>query len=63
MRLAKSKEAPVNYRRLFVNLWSWNDRTKVEWAKAYWQVPSEPAGFSLAGASTFVDEETVPMPE
>jgi len=64
VRLAKSsKDAPVNYRQLFLDLWWWNDRTKVEWAKAYWQVPAEPAGFSLAGLGTPIEEEPAPMPE
>ena len=31
IRLAKSKEAKVNYRKLFEDLWWWNDRTKIEW--------------------------------
>jgi hypothetical protein len=63
VRLAKSKEADVNYRQLFVDLWWWNDRTKVEWAKAYWQVPAEATGFSLAGVGAQVEEEPTPMPE
>jgi CRISPR system Cascade subunit CasB len=63
IRLAKSRPVGVNYRRLFEDLWWWNDRTKVEWAKSYWQVPGEPAGFSLAGAGSPVEEESVPTPE
>lgn len=63
VRLAKSKDAPVNYRQLFLDLWWWNDRTKVEWAKAYWQVPADAAGLALAGFGTPVEEEPVPMPE
>lgn len=65
VRLANSKDAPVNYRQLFVDLWWWNDRTrtKVEWAKAYWQVPAETAGFSLAGVGTPVADEPALMPE
>lgn len=63
IRLAKSKEASVDYRRLFLDLWWWNDQTKVEWAKSYWNVPVDAAGFSLAGVGTPVDEEPVPMPE
>jgi len=63
VRLAKSKDAPVNYRQLFMDLWWWNDRTKVEWAKAYWQVPAEAPGFTLAGLGTPVQEQPTPMPE
>jgi hypothetical protein len=63
VRLAKSKDAPVNYRQLFVDLWWWNDGTKVEWAMAYWQVPAEPGGFSLAGVGTPIEETPTLMPE
>jgi CRISPR type I-E-associated protein CasB/Cse2 len=63
VRLAKSRDVPVNYRQLFVDLWWWNDRTKVEWAKAYWQVPAETAGFSLAGVGTPLVDEPVLTPE
>jgi CRISPR type I-E-associated protein CasB/Cse2 len=63
VRFAKAQDAPVNYRQLFLDLWWWNDRTKVEWAKAYWRVPAEPPGFGLAGLGTPVEEEPVPMPE
>jgi CRISPR type I-E-associated protein CasB/Cse2 len=64
IRFAKSQSAPVNYRRLFVDLWSWqwSERTKVEWAKAYWAVPAE-AGFTLAGVGAPVEEEPAPTPE
>lgn len=65
VRLAKSKDAPVNYRQLFLDLWFWpglDDRTKVEWAKAYWHVPAE-AAFALAGVGAPVEEEPAPMPE
>jgi len=63
VRLAKSKDTALNYRELFMDLWWWNDHTKVEWAKAYWQVPAEPVGFSLAGLGTPVEEQSAPMPE
>ena len=63
IRLANSKEKDVNYRKLFEDLWWWNDRTKVEWAKAYWEVREETAGFSLAGLGAPVEEEPAPMPE
>lgn len=56
VRLAKSREVDVNYRRLFEDLWWWNERTRVEWAKAYWDVP-ELDGFGLAGAGTPVGDE------
>jgi len=61
--LAKSKDVPINYRQLFVDLWWWNDRTKIEWAKAYWSVPAGAADFPLAGVGTPVEEEPAPMPE
>lgn len=60
IRLAKSKEKDVNYRKLFEDLWWWNDYTKVEWAKAYWQVREESGGLSLAEFGTSMEEETSP---
>ena len=63
IRLAKSKEAKVNYRKLFEDLWGWNDWTKVEWAKAYWSVPADATDFALAGIGAPVEEEPVPTPE
>ena len=63
VRLAKSKDAPVNYRQLFVDLWWWNERTKIEWAKDYWNVPPEAAALALAGVGTPVEEEPGPTPE
>jgi CRISPR type I-E-associated protein CasB/Cse2 len=63
IRLAKSKEAEVNYRKLFEDLWWWNDWAKVAWAKAYWNVPADATDFTLAGVGTLVDEEPAPIPE
>ena len=64
VRLAKSsKDSAVNYRQLFLDLWWWNDRTKVEWAKAYWNVPIDVTDFALAGVGAPVEEEPAPMPE
>jgi CRISPR system Cascade subunit CasB len=40
VRLAASKGVGVNYESLFSDLWYWPwyaDRTRVEWAKAFWQ--------------------------
>jgi CRISPR type I-E-associated protein CasB/Cse2 len=63
IRLVKSKEKEVNYRTLFVDLWWWNDWTKIEWAKAYWAVPTDATDFALAGVGTPADEEPAPTPE
>ncbi len=63
VRLAKSRDVAVNYRKLFEDLWWWNERTRVEWARAYWQAPAEPEGFSLAGIGAPVEEEQRPIPE
>jgi CRISPR type I-E-associated protein CasB/Cse2 len=63
IRFAKSKEAKVNYRKLFEDLWWWNDWTKVDWAKAYWSVPADATDFALAGIGAPFEEETVPTPE
>ena len=59
VRLAKAKDAPVNYRRLFLDLWWWNDRTRVEWAKSYWCVPQPPFA-ERDGRGDFTPEEPVP---
>jgi CRISPR type I-E-associated protein CasB/Cse2 len=63
IRLAKSKEKEVNYRKLFEDLWWWNDWTKIAWAKAYWNVPADVADFTLAGVGTPLEEEPAPMSE
>jgi len=63
VRLAKSKEKEVNYRKLFEDLWWWNSRTKIDWAKAYWNAPASTADFTLAGIGAPVEEEPIPMPE
>jgi len=66
IRLAKSAKPQtvnVNYRQLFVDLWWWNDYTKIAWAKAYWHVPADATDFALAGVGTPVEEEPAPMPE
>lgn len=58
VRLAKAREAPVDYRRLFVDLWWWGDRVKIEWTKAYWETPPEAEISELAGAGAPVEEDT-----
>ncbi len=66
VRLAKSKDVPINYRQLFLDLWWWpgfNNRIKIDWAKAYWSVPTDVTDFTLAGVGVPVEEEPVPMPE
>ena len=65
IRLAKSKEVAVNYRQLFVDLWWWenNDRAKVSWAKAYWAVPTAPAGLGAYAGMGDVGDDTEPAPE
>ena len=34
--MARSQGVPVNYERLLVDLGYWNDRTRREWAGAFW---------------------------
>ena len=66
IRLAKSAKpqaVSVNYRQLFVDLWWWNDYTKIAWAKAYWNVPADATEFALVGVGTPVEEQPAPMPE
>jgi hypothetical protein len=36
---AKAKEVPVNYERLFVDLYYWSDNVKASWAREYWGAP------------------------
>ena len=63
VRLVKSREKVVNYRQLFEDLWWWNDRTKIEWAKAYWNVRPDGRDFALAGIGIPVEAESTPIPE
>lgn len=35
--MAKSQEVPVNYAQLAADLEAWDDRTKIEWAAAFWK--------------------------
>lgn len=37
--MAKSHDVPVNYGQLATDLKFWNDRTKREWASAFWTTP------------------------
>lgn len=57
VRLARSRDVPVDYRALFVDLWFWGERVKVAWSKAYWSVPEEETRLSLAGVGSPVEEE------
>lgn len=41
--MAKSQGVPVNYEQLATDLRRWNDRTKTEWAAAFWTPGTEPA--------------------
>src|SRR5208337_2707502 len=41
--MAKSQGVPVNYEQLATDLRRWNDRTKTEWAAAFWTHGSAPA--------------------
>jgi CRISPR type I-E-associated protein CasB/Cse2 len=63
VRLAASREVPVNYRKLFEDLWWWNEHVKVEWAKSYWQAPAEPVPSLLAGTGTPPPDESPLIPE
>lgn len=46
VRAAQAKGIAVNYTRLLSDLLWWNDRVKVEWAKAFWEAPAEDAGIA-----------------
>jgi len=39
--MAKSQGVPVNYEQLEKDLTYWNDRTKTEWARAFWTPGAE----------------------
>jgi CRISPR system Cascade subunit CasB len=36
VRMAKSQDVPINYEQLASDLKFWSDRTKTEWAAAFW---------------------------
>jgi CRISPR system Cascade subunit CasB len=42
LRMAKSLGVPVNYEKLMIDLRYWNDRTKTEWATAFWTQGASP---------------------
>lgn len=47
VRMAKSQNVPINYERLATDLKFWTDRTKNEWAAAFWkqgEVPTDKEG-------------------
>lgn len=37
---AKAKGIPVNYERLFVDLWYWSSNIKAQWAAEFWGAPA-----------------------
>lgn len=41
--MAKSQGVPVNYEQLATDVRFWTDRTKTEWAAAFWTPGAEPA--------------------
>lgn len=41
--MAKSQGVPVNYEQLAIDLRRWADRTKIEWAAAFWTPGTQPA--------------------
>ena len=49
---AKSKGIPVNYEKLFVDLYYWGDNVKVHWAREYWGAAEREE--SVAGAEATV---------
>ena len=42
VRAAQAKGARIHYARLLSDLLHWNDRTRIEWAKAYWSAEEPP---------------------
>jgi len=41
VRMAKSQGVPVNYEKLIPDMKFWGDRTKTEWASAFWTTGAE----------------------
>ena len=39
--LAKAQSVPVNYEKLLLDMRYWNERTKTDWATAYWAQNAE----------------------
>ncbi len=46
--MAKSQNVPVNYEKLLVDLFYWNERTRREWAAEFWNA----FGSATEGAAT-----------
>lgn len=62
IRLARASYVKVNYRRLFRDLWWWNNnpkRTKTEWAREYWETGIGEPGLEVAEAWADDDQPTV----
>ncbi len=47
--MAKSQDVRVNYEQLETDLKFWNDRTKTEWAAAFWTPGTAPATLNEEG--------------
>jgi len=41
VRAAKARGVPVNYHRLFKDMWFWGERSKLDWAQAFWGVDAD----------------------
>jgi CRISPR type I-E-associated protein CasB/Cse2 len=41
IRTAATKNIPINHSQLLNDLWYWNERTRIEWAAAYWKTERE----------------------
>jgi CRISPR system Cascade subunit CasB len=41
--MAKAQDVPVNYERLVIDLGYWNERTRREWASAFWDSHGQPS--------------------
>lgn len=44
VRMAKAEGLSVNYEQLRTDLYFWNDRVKIEWAKNFWTVGTKTEG-------------------
>lgn len=40
VRAAASRGIPINYERLFIDLWYWSDHVKARWAGEFWGTPA-----------------------
>ena len=53
---SRKRPVEIDYRTLFKDLWWWSDKTRIRWARSYFEVPDEAASEDLAGAGVINEE-------